>query len=68
MNAPNPARYATVLSQSRRVILWVLVLVLVALGAAVFWGNIRAEKDSSRTTTVQSEAAQPPPQDDTNKP
>jgi uncharacterized protein HemX len=67
MNASNPARYTTVLSQSRRVILWVLVLVLVALGVAVFWGNIRAEKDSSRTTTVQSEAAQPPPQDDTKQ-
>ena len=32
------------------------------------WGNSRPEKDSSRTTTVQPEAAQPPPQDDTNKP
>ena len=31
------------------------------------WGNSRPEKDSSRTTTVQPEAAQPPPQDDTKQ-
>jgi uncharacterized protein HemX len=65
MNASNPDRYTTAPSQSRRVVLWVLVLVLVAIGGAVFWGN-RSERDSSRVTTVQSEAAQPSPtpQDD----
>jgi uncharacterized protein HemX len=66
MNASNPVRYTTGPSQSRPVLLWILFLVLVALAGAVFWGNSRSERDSSRITTVQSEAAQPP-QDDTKQ-
>ena len=44
-------------SRSLRVLPLVLVLVLVALGAAVFWANNRSGKESSRSNTVQSEAA-----------
>jgi uncharacterized protein HemX len=68
-DSSNQNRYTAGPSQSRRVLLGLMVLVLVAIGGAVFWGNSRLEKESSRVTAVQSEAAQPSPapQNDTKQ-
>jgi hypothetical protein len=68
-DSPNPNRYTAGPSQSRRVLLGLMVLVLVAIGGAFFWGNSRLEKEFSRVTAVRPEAAQPSPapQNDTKQ-
>ena len=68
-DSSSPDHYTAGPSRSRRVPLGLVVLVLVAIGGAVFWGNSRLEKESSRATAVQPEAAQPSPapQNDTKQ-
>jgi hypothetical protein len=68
-DSSSPNHYTAGPSRSRRVPLGLVVLVLVAIGGAVFWGNSRLEKESSRATAVQPEAAQPSPapQNDTKQ-
>ena len=52
--------------RSRWVPLWIMAVILIAIGVAV-WGHNRPEKESSSIATVQSKTAPPAPQDDINR-
>jgi hypothetical protein len=55
-------------ARSRRMLPWLLVIVLAAVAGAFFWANSRAERDPSSVASVQSKPEpSPAPQDDTKQ-
>jgi uncharacterized protein HemX len=60
-NPSDPNRDTAGTSQSRRVLLGLMVLVLVAIGGALYWGNSHLGREPSRVSAGQPEAAQPSP-------